>query len=199
MNLRAAVFDMDGTLFDSGLDWFGIRERIGIPRDGRPILAQLADETPQNRERCLAILHEAERTGAENGTLISGATEILDFLRDRGVVCALLTNNSRRSAETVLRRHPLAFDLVATRDDGPMKPEAAAFTRVLHRLGVSPEDAVAIGDTHLDAVAAIGAGLAEVILIDVEDWMHAHLPQEGRIHHVADLHQARELLASWTK
>ena len=188
--LRAVVFDMDGTIFDSRLDWLGLREAMGLVPDGRPIMSQLENVDESERTRCLAILHEAERHGAETGVLVDGTRELLNRLKMRGILCALLTNNSRASADAVLRRHPLPFNLVVTRDDGPMKPDGAAFTHTLSLLGVGPDEVLAIGDTHLDAIAAHDAGIENIVLVGLADWMHSHLPTGARIRHVRTLGEA---------
>ncbi|GAG17565.1 unnamed protein product, partial [marine sediment metagenome] len=118
MRIRAVLLDMDGTLFDSRIDWLALRKKIELPWDGRPILAQLRDAPSDIHAKGLALLHEAERVGAEDGELIPGTHELLESLRCHSVRCALITNNSRRSVETVLSRYRLSFDLVHTRDDG---------------------------------------------------------------------------------
>ncbi len=194
MTIRAALLDMDGTIFDAGIDWLALRERIRIPWDGRAILEQLREAPPDVRDEGLALLEEAERSGAEGGRLIHGAHELLALLRRRNVRCALVTNNSRCSADTVLRRYPLTFDRVLTRDDGPCKPDPAGFLRVLDEWGMSPSDAVAIGDAHLDLMAAHRAGVAEVILVGLPEWMRGHLPDAADYHEAADLLEARDLI-----
>jgi HAD superfamily hydrolase (TIGR01509 family) len=194
MRIRAALLDMDGTVFDSRIDWLRLREKIELPWDGRPILAQLGDAPPDVRAKGLALLHEAERVGAENGDLIPGAHEILECLRRHSVRCVLITNNSRRSAETVLRRCRLSFELVLTRDDGPTKPDPEAFVRALAQLQVEPRDAVAIGDAHLDLIAAQRAGIGEIILVGTPPWMREHIPPDADYHAAANLLEAREIL-----
>ncbi|MGD9675327.1 MAG: HAD family hydrolase [Candidatus Bipolaricaulia bacterium] len=197
MHLRAVLLDMDGTVFDSHLDWLELRRSMGLRPDGRPILAQLEEASAADRSRCLAILHAAEREGAERGELIPGARALVDALRGHGVACVLVTNNSRESTDTVLARHPLPFDLVMTRDDGAMKPDPEAFLLPLARLGLRPDEAAAVGDTHLDAVAAYGAGLAEILLVGLPEWMRSHIPTDVTYREVADLMQARTILESW--
>jgi len=196
MRIRAALLDLDGTLFDGGIDWLALREQIEIPWDGRPILAQLRDAAPELRERGLALLHRAERDGAQRGGLLPGAEEFLAFLVDRGIRRVLVTNNSRRSADTVLARFSLPLDVVLTRDDGAYKPDPEALLSGLRQVGVSPSEAVAIGDAHLDLIAAHRAGVREIILVRFAEWMKAHVPPDARYHTAADLFEVRSLLAS---
>jgi len=194
MSIRAVLFDMDGTIYDSGIDWRAFREKVDIPWDGRPILEQLADADPEVRERGLAALHRVEAEGAANGSLIEGAEELLALLRDRGIPCVLVTNNSRRSAETVLARHALRFDLVLTRDDGAPKPAPYLFAEALDRLGVPPSEAAVVGDAHLDLIAAKAAGIGEVILVGTPEWMRAHIPEGATYLEAGDLFHVATLL-----
>jgi HAD superfamily hydrolase (TIGR01509 family) len=194
MTIRAVLFDMDGTLYDSGIDWRALRAEIDIPWDGRPILEQLADANGEARERGLVALHEAEAIGASAGRLIEGAEELLGLLRARGILCALITNNSRRSADTVLSRHALRFDLVLTRDDGVAKPAPHLFIEALDRLGVTASEALVVGDAHLDLIAAKAAGIHEVILVGTPEWMREHIPDGATYLEARDLFHVAELV-----
>jgi len=194
MQIKAALLDMDGTVFDSKIDWVSLRGELGIPWDGRPILAQLQEAPPDVRERGLALLHATEKAGAENGELIPGAHELLGLLTHRAVRTALVTNNSRRSAEAVLRRCNLSFDLVLTRDDVPTKPEPTAFLHALKVFRVDPVEAVAIGDAHLDLIAAHRAGIDQIILIGTPARMIEHIPSNVAYHVAGDLVEARQIL-----
>jgi len=204
MTICAVLFDMDGTIYDSGIDWFALRGEIDIPWDGRPILEQLAEVDPGTRERGLAALHRIEAHGADNGSLIDGVEELLEFLEARGVRYALVTNNSRRSADVVLSRHPLPFDVVLTREDGAPKPAPDLFLSALERLGGVPaERAVVIGDAHIDLLGAQAAGIPEVILVGTPSWMKEHIPEGATYREATDLRHVREhveaLLAEWAE
>lgn len=191
---RAALFDMDGTILDSGIDWHAIRAEIGLPYDGRPILQQLEAASCSMRERGLEILSRAEREGAENGKLLPGATELVQFLQSNDVRCVLITNNSRRSTETILSKYPLPFDLVLTRDEGAAKPDPGIFRHALREIGSLPSQAVAIGDAHLDVIAAHRAGIGQIIAVGMPEWMLEHVPPEAIFHRVANLPEAHALL-----
>ena len=194
MTIRVALFDMDGTIWDSPIDWLAVRREIGLPFDGRSIYMQLMDLTPQEQERGIQILECHEALGVENGTLIPGTEELLRCLKDAAVKCALITNNSRRSVESVLGRHPLSFDLVLSRDDGALKPDPQAFLSALEKLCVRPDEALAIGDAHLDLIAAERAGIGEFILVGSKPWIHKLLPVGVPHHKAVDLVEVRAIV-----
>ena len=199
MKQICALFDMDGTIYDSGIDFLAIRERLGLPQDGMPILEQLRAASPEARERGTELLHSAEAEGAANGQLIPGTRELLSWLRARDVRCGLITNNSRRSVEAVLAKHLLIFDLILSRDDGPAKPEPDLFLKALNRLDGEPSRAVAIGDTHLDALAAHRAGIQEIYLVALRDWMAVLIPPDITYTSLADLGDVRDRIDEWLK
>lgn len=199
VNRVCVLFDMDGTIYDSGIDFLALRTRLGLPQNGMPILDQLRTSSPEARARGLELLHSAEAEGAANGQLIPGTVELLAWLRRRGIRCALITNNSRRSVDAVLAKHPLSFDLILTRDDGAAKPEPDLFLKALERLHVQPSHAVAVGDTHLDALAAHRAGIQEIHLVSLSDRMAALIPPDIAYKPAADLNDVRERMVEWLK
>ena len=72
---------------------------------------------------------------------------------------ALLTNADNDSIQPLLERHSLFFDAVVTSEMArAYKPDPRVFRRVLKEAGVSPEEALYVGDTLLDDVH--GAKLA---------------------------------------
>jgi HAD superfamily hydrolase (TIGR01509 family) len=161
-----------------------------------PIYWHISRLPEGKREEAEARLREKEAEGVRFGRLKPGALELLEFLRSRGVLCVLVTNNSRESAEGVLRLHPLPFDLVWTREDGALKPDPEAFLGPLRRLGVSPEEAAVVGDSHLDLQAAHAAGIPAVILVKPAAWMRRFFPADALFTEAEDLAQVKAWLSS---
>jgi len=196
MTIRAALFDMDGTIWDSPVDWREVRQAIGLPPDGRPITEHLEGMSPDERARGAAILERYEAFGVEEGRPVPGAGELVDLLRRSGVICVLVTNNSQRSAGAVLDRHPLPFARVVTRDDGALKPSPEAFSRPLRDLEVAASEALVIGDSHLDLVSAHAAGIREIVLVAPKGWMRDLLPPGLAFHEARDLFHAAAIVSS---
>src|SRR5689334_18752570 len=107
------VFDLDGTLADSRLDFAAMRREMELPRD-EPILEALAKLDPAHADRCQAILHRHELEGAERAVILPGAAELLAVLRSRGIRLAIATRNSRRITDATMQKLGLAADLVLT-------------------------------------------------------------------------------------
>ena len=185
---------MDGTIWNTSIDWRAVRREIDIPADGRPIYTQIMELPALKRDRGIEILQRYETWGAVNGTLVPGTKELLQYLRDAHVKCALVTNNSRKSVEHVLKQYPLSFDVILSRDDGTLKPDPQAFLSALNVLAVSPYEAIAIGDAHLDLIASDRAGIAQFILVGNNPWAVKLLPAGVPHHKADDLSSVRKII-----
>ncbi|MHB1262628.1 MAG: HAD family hydrolase [Thermoplasmatota archaeon] len=178
--LRAVLWDLDGTLLDSKLS---IRETMntvlaerGLPvftRDeldaliGHPLRDILATKT-KDADAVEAMTHRYRAAYNESGwvtvRLAEGLPEILERLRQDGVLTAVVTSKGQHETEVLLADLGVAhlFDAVVGDDDRrPLKPDPAPVREALSLLGdVPPERAVMVGDTTFDVGAARGAGVA---------------------------------------
>ncbi len=161
--VRAVIFDMDGTLVDSTYDWPKIRRHLGI--DGGSIIEELDNLPEPARTARLAELESIEATATREASIHDGAIDLLDFLKQRGLATALVTNNNRTNTEWLLDRFGLTFDVVMTRDSGLWKPSGAPLTEAASRLGVPPKECLGVGDSHYDILAARAAGLRAVCML----------------------------------
>ena len=155
---RAILFDMDGTLTEPMLNFPRIKAEMGIGPG--PILESLAELDESRRRHAEAVLLRHEQIAAENSRLNIGCRELLAWLAAEGIAMALVTQNSRLSADTVTARHGLEIDLLITREDGPFKPSPFPLALACERLGIRCDETWMVGDGQYDVEAAIAAKIA---------------------------------------
>ncbi|HVV49505.1 MAG TPA: HAD family hydrolase [Polyangia bacterium] len=157
------IFDLDGTLADSLLDFDAIRAEIGL-RPGLPILEQLAEATPEARARAELIMRRHERAAIAGATLTDGCADLLGHLAARRIPMGILTRNVREVVETFARTFSLRFQAVYTREDGPHKPAPDGVLALCAALGVTPAETLTVGDYKFDVLAGRAAGCRTVLL-----------------------------------
>ena len=172
--IRGVIFDLDGTLIDSRLDFDAMRRDMEFP-PGQTILEGIeALPAGDRRERCLTVLHAHERRGAESATLIPGAKELLNDLESRGLITAILTRNSRAMTCLALDRFQLRFSQVLTRDDAPPKPDPAGLHRICDAWGMQVDEVLFVGDYLFDLRCGQAARIATVLYAPdgIPDYAH---------------------------
>jgi phosphoglycolate phosphatase len=169
------VFDLDHTLVNSPLDLaaMALDMRALIERHCGPLPARAeryrvgelirhcATSAPAMSAPVWEIALDHERRAVESAWLEPGALEALTGARAEGFATALWTNNAREVTQIALDRFGLTphLDLVVTRDDmREMKPDADGW-RVIEKHFGAPRDAVVVGDSWVDGLAAAQAGV----------------------------------------
>jgi HAD superfamily hydrolase (TIGR01509 family) len=175
-SIQGVIFDLDGTLVDSRLDFPAMRQEIGL-LPGTPVLEGALALTGPSARRAWAIIEEHERRGAETATAMPGVRALLDELHRRAVRVAVATRNGRTFARNSLERLHLPINLVVTRDDAPPKPDPAPLLKILKAWQMTPERAAMIGDYRFDLEAGRAAGTQTVLYSadctpqEIELWM----------------------------
>ncbi len=165
MKYELIVFDMDGTLTLDALDFDSLRTQLGL-QVRHPILEWIDTLDLEKRQQAWDTLHRHEAIAAEKCQLRPGADAVIQRLRNRGLKTALLSRNSQRSVETILRRYPMFFDHVASRDEMPIKPAAESILKICRALQISPDKTLMVGDYIFDLQVANNAGTHSVLLLE---------------------------------
>lgn len=166
--VRGIIFDMDGTLVDSRLDFDAMRFEMGITTQTPILEAISATAHGPERDRMLATMRRHELRGADEAVLFDGVLEFLDHINQSGISAAVLTRNSRESTDRTLGRLNLSFSQVVTREDAPPKPDPAGVQMIANRWGFPVDEVIVIGDYLFDLQAGRKAGMRSILFAPAE-------------------------------
>ena len=179
---KAILFDLDGTLTDSGPGIMNCvqyaLEKLGKPepdRDklrcfvGPPLQRQFMEYAGIDEERALqAVAYYRERylpVGIFENSVYPGIPQLLSFLRRKGYVVAVASSKPEPLIRLVLEHFDLSgyFDvIVGPTPDGKFSAKAEVIRETLRRLGIPDErrkEVLMVGDTVYDVEGARQEGL----------------------------------------
>ncbi|MGE5342781.1 MAG: HAD family hydrolase [Candidatus Omnitrophota bacterium] len=158
--IKLAIFDMDGTIVESYLNWKQIREELGVEEGGN-ILKEIYRGEQTNKIK-LDILEKYEKENTLKTKPIHGILDFLFYLKSRNILTALITNNNFENTDFLIRKFNLNFDRVITREMKLWKPDPDAFLYVMKSYNCAPCETISIGDSHYDVRASMAAGISQI-------------------------------------
>lgn len=189
MKIKGAVFDMDGVLLNSEIlyqrFWLEALKSFGYDANKNHIMAlrsltgKKAEEKlhsffgnsldyPSVKAKRIELMDEfVEENGVE---MKYGVDILLPYLKDKGVRLALATSSPYERAKNHLSRVGLFqyFDEICC---GNMvansKPAPDIYLFACEKLGLAPQDCIAVEDSPNGALSAIGAGCKTIFVPDL--------------------------------
>ena len=179
------IFDLDGTLVDSRLDFAAIRAHLNCPPDVGVL--EFIDTLPVNEQAAAhGVVLEYERAGAERAVWMPGAQQCLARLGNGGIPAAILTRNARQVARLTLDRLQGAIDCLLAREDAPPKPAPDGLLMIAQTWQLAPARLAYVGDFKYDLLAAQNAGMCGIYYDPNHTGLHSHLADRV-IHHFDEL------------
>ena len=186
-HIKAVGFDLDGTLFETHVDYGSLYDcdKVVLRKHGIAFLDVFGENPEVKRQRrpILQWLEEHGRADEFNGICeeidelslfyeeqfvddareYPRSVECLDILKSKGLKVGLLTRGGHHYAETVLKKFGVyeKMDAVVGRDYtvyDEAKPSPIAMQHFAKELGVKPEEILYLGDNLTDDRSAAGAG-----------------------------------------
>ncbi len=167
------VFDLDGTLADSRLDFAGMRADTGCP-EGTGLLEFVEGlEAVAEQQRAMAIIHEYEMAGARAASWIDGAEALCRLLAERGMPLGIFTRNSREAATLMMETLAIPTRVLVAREDAAAKPDPEGLLSIASGFAMAPADMLCVGDFLYDLQAAANAGMPSCLYDPGGDSPHA--------------------------
>lgn len=182
--VSAAVFDLDGTLIDSAPDIAAAVNKIMtrlaqkqlsveyvetfIGDGSRSMLSRILDDKgiehtdSQLDDYLREYMRLYEQEPTSRTLFFPRVRRDLDLLRQNGLKLGICTNKPHALTMLVLKSLKIdhLFDFVLGADAAPRrKPHKQHLLSVIEGLGITPDDAVYVGDTNIDLECAKSAGV----------------------------------------
>jgi HAD superfamily hydrolase (TIGR01549 family) len=180
---KAAIFDLDGTLLDS-VDLHALAWHEALAKFGHDVtFEQVRSQIGKGGDKLIPVFLSADEQRDHGKDMeewrgkrfktaylplvrpFSAVPDLLRRVRNAGVQVAIASSAKKDELDRYLDIARIAdlVDVKTSSDDvEESKPAPDIFEVVLKKLNIEGSDAVAIGDTPYDAVAAGKAGIATI-------------------------------------
>jgi phosphoglycolate phosphatase-like HAD superfamily hydrolase len=180
---KAAIFDLDGTLLDS-VDLHALAWHEALAKFGHDVtFEQARSQIGKGGDKLIPVFLSADEQRDHGKEMeewrgerfktaylplvrpFSAVPDLFRCVRDAGVRIAIASSAKKDELDKYLDIARIAdlVDVKTSSDDvEESKPAPDIFEVVLGKLGIAGVDAVAIGDTPYDALAAGKAGIATI-------------------------------------
>ncbi len=185
IDCEAVIFDLDGTLIDSLHDLGNAVNKalsdLGYPQHeinkyknyiGGGTEAMVTRALPEDKRNesnikgCLRRFNEIyEKEFNVETTLYEDIPSLLDKLAQKNKKLSILTNKPIEFTKKYVEAHlgHWNFEMVIGQIDGtPRKPDPTGANKIIDKLGIDPSKIVYLGDTSVDMLTAVNAGMYPV-------------------------------------
>lgn len=173
--IRGIIFDLDGTLVQLPIRYDYLHNELKklLDTDDElipliPSIVNLARNGNMIKEAFEIICRE-EIQSVNGMTIISGAEELLTYLKTRNYLLGLVTLQCKTATEQILSKIGISnlFNSILTRDDSHDRLDQ--IKKTLHRLGLSPSETIMIGDRLNDIESAQNMGCQSILVSNKEN------------------------------
>jgi len=190
MNLKAVLFDFDGTIVDLNFKYaesrmaiFEVLKGLGFDtsvfslRDNAQTILEKVEKQiieksmsvklSEIKDKIWSIIDEFEIEAVNASELLKETKSILKFLSEKEIKKGLVTNSGRKAVQLALIKHDLehGFDVIVTRDEvDKLKPYGDGIRLALRIINVQIENAIYVGDSINDVLAAKDANVCSIAI-----------------------------------
>lgn len=185
MNIKACIFDLDGTLADTVEDIADncniilkannyperkLEEYTKFIGNGsiRLLEQALPDNVKEDRAEVTRLLEQFDELYSKNilnkTRLYSNIQEMLDIMEKNNIKMAVLSNKPHKLTVPIIKelvRNKMEI-IMGHKEEFARKPDPTSLNWIMDQIGVTPEETVYIGDTNVDIEVSRNAGTMSI-------------------------------------
>ncbi|GGB88160.1 phosphoglycolate phosphatase 2 [Marinobacterium zhoushanense] len=207
---RGVLFDLDGTLLDTALDFYWVADKMRIARglgpverdsfrqcvsDGARAMVGNAFSLPLDTAEIEPLLEEFLDLYAQHmmveSRLFEGIDRLLDWLDGQQIKWGIVTNKPERFSRVIINQLGLSTrcsSLICPEQVSKRKPDPESLLLAGQEIGCAPDETLYIGDHQRDIEAGRRAGMITIACQygyihdrdDPELWHSDHLVRDTR-------------------
>ena len=180
--LRAVLFDMDGTLVETeslwheaeiqtmafyGQPWTDEEQAFALGGPFDRVAAYMAEKSGRTEvELSDTMIEIIDRLMRKEPLAVQpGIASLYSEIRAAGIPVGLVTNSFRQLVDITLESTGMTFDVIVAGDEIPEnKPHPMPYLNACTALGVEPADAIVLEDSTTGIESATAAGCAVVAI-----------------------------------
>ncbi|TQV72614.1 HAD-IA family hydrolase [Exilibacterium tricleocarpae] len=163
-SIEGVIFDLDGTLADTKLDFAAMCEQLQVPAS-TPLLEHIEGLTDRRQsEIARDLLEQHEMSGAACAEWMPGAQQMLERLHAANMPMGIVTRNMRAAAMLTIERLGIPIDVVITREDCQPKPHPEGLLKISSHWSIAAENIAYVGDYKFDLLAANSANMLACLI-----------------------------------
>ncbi|MBR2380365.1 MAG: HAD family phosphatase [Paraprevotella sp.] len=178
MNVKAALFDLDGVVFDTEpqyTDFWGMIGRRYLPNvnefeykiKGQTLVQIFEEWFPENENLQSEIVKALNDFEANmRYEYVTGLVDFLRMLKSYSVKTAIVTSSNRPKMQNVYAQHPQfkeLFDAILTSEDfDESKPSPDCYLKAAAKLNTNVKDCVVFEDSINGVKSGVNAGMKVV-------------------------------------
>lgn len=186
MKIKAAIFDLDGTLFYSLPDIANsinkVLEAHNYPTHPHSEIEKMIGNgfrklveraLPNKESQDYKLVDKLDIIARDiykenlciDSKIYDGIDKLLDFLTEKGISININTNKPHNLVQPIVDHYFNKWDIkyaFGQRENLPIKPDPSTALEITANLGLKPEDVIFIGDSYVDINTAKNAGMTSV-------------------------------------
>ena len=173
--IRGIIFDLDGTLVQLPIRYdylcIELKKLLRTDNELTPLISSIVNLARNGNiiKEAFEIICREEIQSVNGMNIISGAEELLTYLKTKNYLLGLVTLQCKTATEQILSKMGVRnlFNSILTRDDSYERLDQ--IKKTLSRLGLSPNETIMIGDRLNDIESAKNMGCQSILVSNKEN------------------------------